>query len=81
MSATTVERTIPPGLWVEIGGLYLRVHQLNDPLLRQDLHRVVVHRDETGHAWVRVSGPNDGVDLQTVPPDTHDFADADGGPL
>jgi hypothetical protein len=64
---------VAPALWVHVG-------TLDDPLLRQDHHRVIVHQDGVGRVWVDVSGANAGVRLQTVPPDTHDSASLDGGP-
>jgi hypothetical protein len=73
--------TLPPDLWFEIAGLWVRVTPLDDPLLRADLHRVTVHRDEPGNAWVHVDGNNAGVHLQSVPPDTYDIAPTDGGPV
>lgn len=74
--------TMPPDLWMQVGGLWVHVTALDDPLLYADLHRVTVHRDEnTGHLWVEVAGNNAGVRWQTSPADTHDFARTDGEPL
>lgn len=77
-----VSRTMPPGVWFQAAtGIWVRVHLLHDPLLGQRLHRVDAHRDEAGHVWLRVHGANDGVDVQSVPPDTWDFMDRTGDPL
>jgi hypothetical protein len=73
--------TMPPHAWTEVAGMWVHVAALDDPLLGVPLHRVTVHRDADGHAWVQVAGPNAGVWVQSRPPDDHDFADADGGPL
>lgn len=61
-------RTLPPEMWAEIGGIYVHITALDDPLLRQELHRVDVHRDAHGHAWITVSGANAGVRVQSTPP-------------
>lgn len=63
-----ITRTLPPEHWAEIAGVWIHITALNDPLLRQDLHRVDVHRDERGHAWITVSGANAGVRVQSTPP-------------
>lgn len=77
-----VTSTMPPNLWMHIGGLWVHITPLDDPLLRAELHRVTVHRDpDTGHLWAEVDGNNAGVRCQTVPPDHLDFASTDGGPL
>jgi hypothetical protein len=69
------------GRWRRVGGLWMRVRPLDDPLLSDPAVRVTVHITETGHAFVRCQGNCAGVDWQTVPPDVNDFAMIDGGPL
>lgn len=81
MTPVSVERTLPPQMWAEIGGMWIHVSALDDPLLRAELHRVSVHRDADGHVWAEVAGPNAGVRIQSAPPDDHDFVDIDGEPL
>lgn len=74
--------TIPPAVWMRVGqALWVRVDPLDDPLLRRDVHRVDVHDDGAGHVWLTVDGNNAGVRVQSVPPEDHDFATTDGGPL
>lgn len=62
-------RTMPPGTWFQAEGIWVCIAALDDPLLRQELHRVDVHRDQVGHVWLRVHGANAGVMVQSVPPD------------
>jgi hypothetical protein len=82
VSDVGVEFTMPPDLWMQVGGVFVHITPLNDPLLCAHLHRVTVHRDpDTGHLWVQVDGNNAGVRCQTMPPDTHDFMTTDGGRL
>jgi hypothetical protein len=74
--------TMPPDLWMEVGGVYIHITPVNDPLMYAYLHRVTVHRDPaSGHTSVQVAGNNAGVRCQTFPPETHDFARTDGDPL
>jgi hypothetical protein len=74
--------TIPPAVWMRVAqALWLRVEPLDDPLLRQEAHRVDVHDDGHGRVWLVVEGANAGVRMQSAPPDQHDFASTDGGPL
>jgi hypothetical protein len=77
MIPLAVTVTVPPHIWTEVAGMWVNVAALDDPLLGVPLHRVTVHRDADGHAWVQVVGPNDGVWVQSAPPDNRDY----GGPL
>jgi hypothetical protein len=81
---TRFSMTIPPAYWAEVGGIFVWVEPLDDPLLRQDLYQVDVHRDQHGHAWVEVqgvedrpghrrSGANGGVRVQSTPPTEGDL--------
>lgn len=64
------QRDIPPGFWFDLGiGLWMRVEPLDDPLLRQDVHRTWGARDEHGNTWGQALGNNAGVMWQTVKPD------------
>jgi hypothetical protein len=73
---------VRPGQWNEpLAGIWVLVSALDDPLLRQDDHRLTVHRDDHGHVWIAVAGNNAGVRVQSTPPDTRDLAELDGGPL
>jgi hypothetical protein len=74
--------TIPPAVWMRLAAaLWVRIEPLDDPLLRQETHRVDVHDDGTGHMWLAVDGANAGVRIQSAPPDDYDFTMTDGGPL
>jgi hypothetical protein len=68
-TATTYARTMPPAYWAEVGGVWVWIEPLNDPLLGRDLYEVRVRRDRRGHAWVEVDGANAGVRIQSVAPD------------
>jgi hypothetical protein len=72
MIPLSVSVTVPPHSWAEVAGMWVQVLALEDPLLRAELHRITVHRDADGHAWVDVAGPNAGVRVQSAPPDDYD---------
>jgi hypothetical protein len=74
--------TIPPAVWMRVAeALWVRIEPLDDPLLRQEAHRVDVHDTGRGQVWLVVDGPNAGVRIQSVPPDDYDFAQTTGEPL
>ncbi len=82
MNDVAVAVTMPPNLWMNVGGIYVHITPVDDPLLRAHLHRVTVHRDAaTGHLWVHADGNNAGVRCQTAPPEKYDFMSTDGSPL
>lgn len=72
-----VTATIPPNLWWQVGGIWVHVTPVDDPLLRAELHRVTVDWRENRIA-VEVAGNNAGARWQTHEPNTHDFARTDG---
>lgn len=73
-------RTVPPAAWWQVGGIWVHITPLDDPLLRAELHRVTVDwRDN--HIRVHVAGNCAGVQWSTTEPDTFDFMTTDGAPL
>lgn len=75
MSDVATTRTIPPAMWWNVGGIWVRVEPLDDPLLRAELHRVTVDWSE-GHIRVQVAGNCAGIEWSTTEP-----AITDGEPL
>ena len=73
-------RTVPPADWFNVGGIWVRITPLDDPLLRAELHRVTVDW-RTGHIRVHVAGNCAATEWSTDQPDTHDFMNIDGSPL
>jgi hypothetical protein len=71
---------VPPNLWMQVGGIWVRVAPIYDPLLRCELHRVTVDWRE-GHIRVHVAGNNAGSEWSTSEPSSHDFMTTDGSPL
>jgi hypothetical protein len=80
VSVVAVVRTMPPNMWGCVGGVWVHITALDDPLLRAELHRVTVHHDDQV-IWAEVDGANAGVRLQTTEPNEHDFASFNGEPL
>lgn len=74
---------VEPDCWNVVNDVWVLVRPLMDPLLRENSHRVTVHRDlETGLvSGVDVAGNNAGSRWLTVPPDTLDFEMTNGEPL
>lgn len=72
--------TVTPYDWAQVGGLWVRIVALEDPLLYAARHRVAVHRDSDGHVWVQVVGNNAGIALQSTPPEEDDLAVTNGDP-
>lgn len=75
MSAMAMSRTVPPAMWWQVGGIWVYVVPLDDPLLRAELHRVTVDWSEN-YIRVHVAGNSAGCEWSTTEPDMND-----GGPL
>jgi hypothetical protein len=80
VSAVAESWTVPPNAWCRVGGLWVHITPLDDPLLYAHLHRVTVDwRD--GLIRAQVVGNCAAAEWRTDDPDTLDFAQMDGSPL